>query len=118
MHSVSRAGALAAAEDRVCFVGVENKTAEEIGDFKEQIYESIDQRLSECGTCSSDQSSLCRGGAAQLRLRPDQLFVPDNLHMFAGLMAQQGQPFDYLLVCQAHRAARPAKTAIISAIMS
>src|SRR5690348_14643546 len=26
----------------ICFVGVENKTAEEIGDFKEQIYESID----------------------------------------------------------------------------
>src|SRR5205085_7228096 len=25
---------------RVCFVGVENKTAEEIGDFKEQIFES------------------------------------------------------------------------------
>src|SRR6478609_6660724 len=36
---------------RICFVGVENKTAEEIGDFKEQIFESIDTRLLECGTC-------------------------------------------------------------------
>src|SRR5262245_46760797 len=26
---------------RICFVGVENKSAEEIGDFKEQIYEHI-----------------------------------------------------------------------------
>src|SRR5207244_5360025 len=34
---------------RVCFVGVENKTAEEIGDFKEQIYERIDSRLLDCG---------------------------------------------------------------------
>jgi len=82
---------------RVCFVGVENKTAEEIGDFKEQIYECIDQRLSESGTCSSISRRYVEAGLRELRLRPDQLFVPDNMHMFVGLMAQQGQPFDYLL---------------------
>ncbi len=82
---------------RVCFVGVENKTAEEIGDFKEQIYESIDQRLSESGTCASISRRYVEAGLTTLRLRPDQLFVPDNMHMFVGLMAQQGQPFDYLL---------------------
>src|SRR5262245_40264571 len=82
---------------RVCFVGVENKTAEEIGDFKEQIYESIDTRLLECGTCAPISRRYVEAGLRELRLRPDQLFVPDNLHMFAGLMAQQGQPFDYLL---------------------
>ncbi|HEV3006940.1 MAG TPA: hypothetical protein VGX78_20885, partial [Pirellulales bacterium] len=30
---------------RICFVGVENKSAEEIGDFKDQIYEQIDARI-------------------------------------------------------------------------
>jgi hypothetical protein len=82
---------------RVCFVGVENKTAEEIGDFKEQIFESIDTRLLECGTCAPISRRFVEAGLRELRLRPDQLFIPDNLHMFAGLMAQQGQPFDYLL---------------------
>jgi len=82
---------------RVCFVGVENKTAEEIGDFKEQIFESIDTRLLECGTCAPISRRYVEAGLRELRLRPDQLFVPDNLHMFIGLMAQQGQPFDYLL---------------------
>ena len=82
---------------RVCFVGVENKTAEEIGDFKEQIYENIDTRLLECGTCSSISRRYVEAGLRELRLRPDQLFVPDNLRMFVGLMNQQGQPFDYLL---------------------
>jgi hypothetical protein len=82
---------------RVCFVGVENKTAEEIGDFKEQIYENIDTRLLECGTCTPISRRYVEAGLCQLRLRPDQLFVPDNLHMFVGLMNQQGQPFDYLL---------------------
>jgi hypothetical protein len=82
---------------RVCFVGVENKTAEEIGDFKEQIYESIDSRLLECGSCAPISRRYVEAGLRELRLRPDQLFVPDNMGMFAGLMAQQGQPFDYLL---------------------
>ncbi len=82
---------------RVCFVGVENKTAEEIGDFKEQIFESIDTRLLECGTCSPISRRYVEAGLRELRLRPDQLFIPDNLHMFIGLMQQQGQPFDFLL---------------------
>lgn len=82
---------------RVCFVGVENKTAEEIGDFKEQIYESIDSRLLECGTCAPISRRYVEAGLRELRMRPDQLFVPDSLAMFVGLMSRQGQPFDYLL---------------------
>jgi peptidoglycan-synthase activator LpoB len=88
---------LPAPKMRVCFVGVENKTCEEIGDFKEQIYENIDTRLLECGTCAPISRRYVEAGLRELRLRPDQLFVPDNMRMFAGLMAQQGQPFDYLL---------------------
>ena len=82
---------------RVCFVGVENRTAEEIGDFKEQIYEQIDMRLLECGSCAPISRRFVEAGLCTLRLRPDQLFIPDNLRQFVGLMEQQGQPFDYLL---------------------
>jgi peptidoglycan-synthase activator LpoB len=82
---------------RVCFVGVENKTAEEIGDFKEQIYESIDSRLLECGTCAPISRRFVQAGLAETRLRPDQLFIPENMRAFIGIMEQQGQPFDYLL---------------------
>src|SRR4029079_14028206 len=82
---------------RVCFVCVENKTAEEIGDFKEQIFESIDTRLLECGTCTPVSRRYVEAGRREWRFRPDHLFVPDNMRMFAGLMAQQGQPFEYLL---------------------
>jgi hypothetical protein len=82
---------------RVCFVGVENKTAEEIGDFKEQIFETIDSRLLECGTCSPISRRFVEAGLRETRLRPDQLFVPENMRSFVGIMEQQGQPFDYLL---------------------
>jgi hypothetical protein len=81
----------------VCFVGVENKTAEEIGDFKEQIYESIDSRLLESGTFLPVSRRYVEAGLREARLRPDQLFIPDNMRMFVAIMEQQQQPFDYLL---------------------
>ena len=82
---------------RVCFVGVENCTAEEIGDFKAQIYERIDTRLLECGTVAPISRRFVDAALVQTRLRPEQLFVPENMRMFVGLLEQQGQPFDYLL---------------------
>ncbi|MCA9170642.1 MAG: penicillin-binding protein activator LpoB, partial [Planctomycetales bacterium] len=82
---------------RICFVGVENKTAEEIGDFKEQIYELIDSRLLDSSTFVPISGRFVDVGLRQTRLRPDDLFVPGNLRTFTAVMEQQGQPFDYLL---------------------
>lgn len=82
---------------RVCFVGVENCTAEEIGDFKAQIYERIDTRLLQCGTVAPISRRFVDAALFQTRLRPEQLFIPENMRMFVGLLEQQGQPFDYLL---------------------
>jgi hypothetical protein len=36
-------------------------------------------------------------GLKETRLRPDDLFMPDNARVFAAVLEQQGQPFDYLL---------------------
>lgn len=82
---------------RVCFVGVENCTAEEIGDFKAQIYERIDARLLQCGTVAPISRRFVDAALMETRLRPEQVFIPQNMRMFAGILEQQGQPFDYLL---------------------
>jgi len=82
---------------RVCFVGVENCTAEEIGDFKAQIYERIDTRLLQCGTVAPISRRFVDAALFETRLRPEQVFIPQNMRMFVGILEQQGQPFDYLL---------------------
>jgi hypothetical protein len=82
---------------RICFVGVENRTAEEIGDFKEQIYELIDSRLLDSTTFTPISRRYVDAGLRDTRLRPDELFVPGNLRMFTQVMEQGGNPFDYLL---------------------
>ncbi len=82
---------------RVCFLGVENKSAEEIGDFKDQLFEVIDQRIVESGVFHPVSKRFIDAGLMETRLRSDQLLVPQNQRIFAAAMEQMSQPFDYLL---------------------
>lgn len=85
------------ARKRVCFVGVENKSCEEMGDFKEQVTALIENKLSASQAFCLTSRRFVEAGLRQLHLRPDELFVPANRDSFAALMAQQGEPIDYLL---------------------
>ncbi|MEN6495766.1 MAG: penicillin-binding protein activator LpoB [Thermoguttaceae bacterium] len=82
---------------RICFVGVENKSVEELGDFKEQIYQMIDAKLLEGGSFHAVSRRYVEAGLRETRMRPDQLMIPQNMRTFAASMEQMGQPFDYLL---------------------
>lgn len=82
---------------RICFVGVENKSAEELGDFKEQIYQKIDTCISSSGAFDVIHRKFVEAGLRQCGLRPDDLFLPSNRRLFAAAMEQLEQPFDYLM---------------------
>lgn len=82
---------------RVCFVAVENKSAEEIGDFKEQLYQQIDTRITQSQVYQPVSRRFVEAGLRETRLRPDELFVPANMRTFTAALEQMGQPFDYLL---------------------
>jgi hypothetical protein len=82
---------------RVCFVGVENCSAEELGDFKEHIYELIDGKISQTPAFEPLSRRVVEVGLRQTRLRPDELVVPDNMQLFTDVLRRDGQPLDYLL---------------------
>ncbi|AMV26396.1 hypothetical protein VT84_18505 [Gemmata sp. SH-PL17] len=82
---------------RICFVGLENKSSEEIGDFKEQIIETIDTRISTSQTFSQVSRKFTEAGLREARLRPDELFLPAKQRQFLAVMESAGAPFDYLL---------------------
>lgn len=85
------------AQKRICFVAVENKSIEEIGDFKDQLYQIIDLHIVQSGVFQPVNKRFVDAGLQQTRLRPDALLVPQNMRMFAAALEQQGQPFDYVL---------------------
>lgn len=82
---------------RICFVGVENKTIEEIGDFREQIYQSIDTGIVKSQVYQPISRRYVEAGLRECRLRPDQLMIPENQAVFATSLERMEQPFDYLL---------------------
>ncbi|MFO0911714.1 MAG: penicillin-binding protein activator LpoB [Pirellulales bacterium] len=81
----------------ICFVGVENHSIEDLGDFKEQIYQQIDTMLVQSEMFRPVSRRWVDAALQQQRLRPDSLMVPDNMRAFSAVMEQNGQPFDYLL---------------------
>jgi len=86
-----------APKKRVCFVGVENKSVEELGDFKEQIYQKIDACISSADAFDVIHRKFVEAGLRQCALRPDDLFLPSNRRTFSAAMEQLEQPFDYLM---------------------
>ena len=82
---------------QICFVGLENKSIEELADFGDQIYEKIDTSINESEMFEVINRRFVESGLRQCRLRPDDLYVPSNRRAFIAAMEQQSQPFDYLL---------------------
>ena len=81
----------------ICFVGVENKSIEELGDFKDQIYQQIDTMLVQSQVFQPVSRRVMDAALRETRLRPDSLLIPENMRMFAAVLEQQGQPLHYLL---------------------
>jgi hypothetical protein len=82
---------------KVCFIGLENASIEELGDFREHITMAILEEIS-----SSDQFEIVSdravtAGLRALSLRPDDLFMMENMRMFTTAMGRGGTPVDYLL---------------------
>ncbi|MBM4003310.1 MAG: penicillin-binding protein activator LpoB [Planctomycetes bacterium] len=88
---------LPAPRQQVCFVGVTNKSSEELGDIKDSIYHAIDSKLHESGSFAPISRQYVDAGLRDLRLRPDDLFMPAHMRNFVGVMERNGQPIEYLL---------------------
>lgn len=82
---------------RVCFVGVENKSSEELGDFKDQIYELIDTQINRSQSFEAISRRLVDEALRETRLRPDSLLVGVNMQQFTAVLQREGEPIDYLL---------------------
>lgn len=81
----------------ICFVGIENKSVEELRDFKDQLYQQIDTRILESQAFDAVSRRMVDAALSETRLRPDSLLVADNMRLFTAVLQRQGQPIDYLL---------------------
>ncbi len=81
----------------VCFVGIENKSSEDIGDFKDKLYNQIDSQILDSRTFQSISKRMVDAALHETRMRPDALMLPDNMQLFTAVLQRSGAPVDYLL---------------------
>lgn len=81
----------------IFFAGIENKSAEELGDFKDQIYQQIDTQINRSQAFQAISGRVVESALRDTRLRPDSLFRPDNMALFCSVLQRDGQPIDYIL---------------------
>ncbi len=82
---------------RICFAGIENRSSEDIGDFKDQLFEQIDSAVSSSGAFQTVSPRYVEQGLRQLRLVPEDLMIPSHRDSFLDVMQQNQQPMEYLL---------------------
>ena len=82
---------------KMCFIGLENKSSEDLGDFKDQIIQTIDTKINQSGVFEQISMRYTQAAMQTLRIKPDDLFLPQNMRAFAATMEKQGSPFDYML---------------------
>lgn len=82
---------------KICFVGIDNQSAEELADYREQLYEMIDVAISQSGTYTSISRRYIEPALREQRFRMDDLFIPENQRKLQATLEQAGQPFEYLL---------------------
>ncbi|MEI8375957.1 MAG: penicillin-binding protein activator LpoB [Planctomycetota bacterium] len=85
---------------RICFLGVENKSIEELGDFRETLYEQIDQRILNSGNFQSISKRSVDAGLQAANLRPEEVLLPQNMRILTERMEQMQQPFDFVLIAK------------------
>ncbi len=81
----------------ICFVGLKNDSSEALGDFKTQIEEIIRTQIVNSPSFVLLSHQSVQAGLQQLRIRPDELFVPRVRASFVAVMEQRNVPFDYFL---------------------
>lgn len=82
---------------RVVFVGIENKSSEELGDFKDHLYELIDTRINRSDEFASVSKRMVEAALDSTRLRPEELLLKDGMQTLTAILQSNGQPADYLL---------------------
>jgi hypothetical protein len=81
----------------VCFIGIENKSAEDIGDFKDKLYNQIDSQILDSSCFKSMSKRMVDAALHETRMRPDALMLPDNMRLFTAVLQRNEAPVDYLL---------------------
>jgi hypothetical protein len=94
---LNRQNAEAGKTSKVAFIDLENKSAEELGDFREQLIQTIETLGENTNKYRMISRRFVQTALTEARLQPNQVMIPKNMRQLAQVLEQQNQPVDFLL---------------------
>lgn len=82
---------------RLCFIGVENAGAEEMGDLKQDLDEMIRTKITQSPRFETIDSRTIAAALRKTGLRSDDLLLPESRGQFVNALGGLGSSFDYIL---------------------
>lgn len=89
--------AMGADKRRICFIGVENAGAEDMGDLKQDLNEMIRSKIAMSPRFETIDSRTVAAGLRETGMRSDDLLLPNNRAKFTNALGGMGSSFDYIL---------------------
>jgi len=90
-------GEVKSAHAKVAFVDLENKSAEELGDFREQIMQIIETVIENSNRYRMISRRFVQTALNECRIAPNQIMLPKYRRQFAQVLEQQNNPVDFVL---------------------
>ncbi|MDO5566445.1 MAG: hypothetical protein Q4G59_07290 [Planctomycetia bacterium] len=84
-------------KSRVCFIGVENAGAEEMGDLKQDLDEMIRTKITQSPRFETIDSRTVAAALRKTGMRSDDLLLPESRGQFVNALGGMGSSFDYIL---------------------
>ena len=82
---------------KVVCLAVENRSAEELGDWQEQLYSLITTSVSTADRFDLVSRRFVEAALRETRLRPSDLFIPSKRRQFIAVLEAQGEPVDAIV---------------------
>ncbi len=82
---------------KVAFVDLENKSAEELGDFREQLMQTIETLAEKSDRYRIISRRYVETALKEVRIQPDQVMIPKYMRQFTQILEQQNNPVDFLM---------------------
>ncbi len=85
------------AQLKVAFVDLENKSVEELGDFREQLMQIIETVAENSERYRMISRRYVETALNEVRLKPNQVMLPKYMRQFTQVLEQQNNPVDFLM---------------------
>jgi Arc/MetJ-type ribon-helix-helix transcriptional regulator len=82
---------------KIAFLELENRSAEELVDWRDTVRQRIDEAVNRSGRYRNISDRFVKAALQETGLKPDDLYLPEKRRRFLKVLEANGNPVDFLM---------------------